>query len=88
MPNPNVFAGDNRHSSFHVSALFSLIDKATTSAKRKLSTIQSNNSSVSIGDMFEMQMLMNHLSQLSSMATNVVSASNSSISEMTRKISQ
>jgi hypothetical protein len=41
---------------------------------------------ISIGDMFDMQMLMNHLSQLSDMATTVVGAFNSSISGMARKI--
>ena len=36
--------------------------------------------------MFEMQMLMNHLSQLSEMATSVVSASNSAIADMARNV--
>jgi hypothetical protein len=35
--------------------------------------------SISIGDMFEMQMLMNHLSQLSDMARSVISAANSAL---------
>jgi len=85
--NPSIeFSGANRQSGFHVSSLFTLINRATQSAKMKLSAIQQNQSSVAIGDMFEMQMLMNHLSQLSEMATNVVSASNSCINDMTRKI--
>ncbi len=83
----NKFEGIGKQSSFSVSALFALINFATASAQKKLNTIQQNASGISIGDMFEMQMLMNHLSQLSEMATNVVSASNSCINDMTRKIS-
>lgn len=39
-----------------------------------------------VADMFAMQMLMNHLSQLSEMSTSVVSAANSAISSMARNI--
>jgi hypothetical protein len=80
------FEGTNTQSGFSVKALFSVINKATVSAKTKLSSISSRRSSISIGDMFEMQMLMNHLSQLSEMATSVVSASNSAIADMARNV--
>jgi hypothetical protein len=69
-----------------VSSLFGVLNDATKSCQTKLSIIQRNRSSVSIGDMFEMQMLMNHLSQISEMATSVVSASNSAISSMARNV--
>lgn len=78
--------GDNRHSGFQVQALFGLLANATISAKTKLLQIQSRRSSISIGDMFEMQMLMNHLAQLSEMATGVVSASHSAIMSMARGV--
>jgi len=42
--------------------------------------------SVSITDMFEMQMLMNKLSQLREMSSSVVSAANSAISSMARNV--
>lgn len=84
--NLNIFTGDNVHSGFSVKALFTIVHNATISAKSKLLEIQSRRSSISIGDMFEMQMLMNHLSQLSEMSTNVVSASNSAISSMARNV--
>ncbi len=71
---------------FNVQELFSIINNAVLSAKAKLLQIQSNRSSISIGDMFEMQMLMNHLSQLSEMSTNVVSASHSAVSSMARNV--
>jgi len=80
------FAGNNIQSGFSVKALFAVINNATISAKAKLSSIKSRRSAISIGDMFEMQMLMNHLSQLSEMATSVVSASNSAIASMSRNI--
>jgi len=80
------FAGDNVQSGFGVHTLFKLVHDATISAKEKLKSIKSRRSAISIGDMFEMQMLMNHLSQLSEMSTAVVSASNSAISTMARNV--
>ena len=80
------FAGDNIQSGFGVQSLFKIVSDATVSAKSKLLEIKNRRSAISIGDMFEMQMLMNHLSQLSEMSTNVVSASNAAISSMARNI--
>lgn len=74
------------HSGFSVTDLFSLVNTATASAKAKLLEIQSRRSAISIGDMFEMQMLMNHLSQLSEMSTSVVSASHTAVSSMARNV--
>jgi hypothetical protein len=83
---PTEFLGTNVQSGFSVNVLFGIINDATISAKTKLLEIQSRRSSISIGDMFEMQMLMNHLSQLSEMATGVVSASNTAIMSMARGV--
>lgn len=83
---PNQFDGANIQSGFNVNVLFGIINNATISAKTKLLEIQSRRSAISIGDMFEMQMLMNHLSQLSEMAAGVVSASNSAIMTMARGV--
>jgi hypothetical protein len=80
------FSGSNVQSGFTVGALFQVINNAVASAKVKLSAIQANRSSISIGDMFEMQMLMNHLSQLSEMSSAVVSASNSAINRMAQNV--
>jgi hypothetical protein len=82
----NRFSGDNIQSGFGVQTLFKIINDATISAKTKLLEIKNRRSAISIGDMFEMQMLMNHLSQLSEMSTNVVSASNSAIASMARNV--
>jgi len=86
MPDLTRFNGGGIQSGFSVKALFKIINDATVSAKSKLSSIKGRRSSISIGDMFEMQMLMNHLSQLSEMATAVVAASNSAINDMTRNL--
>ncbi len=80
------FAGGNTLSGFSVQTLFQLITNATASAAAQLKIIQNQTSAVSIAQMFNMQMLMNHLSQLSEMSTAVVAASNSSILSMTRNL--
>jgi hypothetical protein len=82
----NVFKGEGIQTGFSVGDLFKIINEATISAKVKLLQIKNNRSSISIGDMFEMQMLMNHLSQLSEMTTSVVSASNSAIQRMAQNV--
>lgn len=84
--NLNDFSGQNIQSGFGVQTLFAIVNDATVSAKTKLLEIKNRRSAISIGDMFEMQMLMNHLSQLSEMTTNVVSAANAAISSMARNI--
>lgn len=80
------YSGSGIQSGFTVGNLFKVINDAVASAKVKLSAIKNNRSSISIGDMFEMQMLMNHLSQLSEMSTSVVSASNAAISRMAQNV--
>lgn len=80
------FEGGNVQSGFNVGGLFKLLNDATISAQTKLQSIKSRQSAISIADMFEMQMLMNHLSQLSEMSTNVVSAANAAISSMARNV--
>lgn len=84
--NPGFFSGVNDQGGFAVGDLFRIVNDATASAKAKLAIIKAKRSSISIADMFEMQMLMNHLSQLSEMSTNVVSASNAAIQSMARNV--
>ena len=64
------------------------ISEVDQQAKDKLAAIEAKGDSVSISDMFEMQMLMNHLSQLSEMSTAVVSASNSAVASMATGVKQ
>lgn len=86
MTAPDVFQGDHFQSAFIVQQLFQVVQDATISARAKILLIKDRRSAISIGDMFEMQMLMNHLSQLSEMSTSVVSAANSSIQSMARNV--
>ncbi|MCB1213429.1 MAG: DUF5407 family protein [Chlamydiia bacterium] len=74
--------------SFSMDALIEIVEKTTVSAKRKLEAIRDRKSAISIADMFDMQMLMNHLSQMSEMSTAVVHASNSLIVKMASAISR
>ncbi|MBT13074.1 MAG: type III secretion system needle subunit protein SctF [Oceanospirillaceae bacterium] len=72
--------------SFSMENLIEIVDNATISAKTKLNQIKQRRSAISIADMFDMQMLMNHLSQLSEMSTAVVNAANSAIVSMARNV--
>ncbi len=71
---------------FSMDTLIKVVTDATVSAKEKLNEIKAQRSAISIGDMFDMQMLMNHLSQLSEMSTSVVSAANTAILSMSRNV--
>jgi len=78
--------GQYREEGINIDFLIRVVNDATVSAKQKLALLQARRSSISIADMFDMQMLMNHLSQLSEMSTNVVSASNQAIMDMARNV--
>lgn len=71
---------------FSMDVLIEIVEAATISAKSKLAGIRQRRSAISIADMFDMQMLMNHLSQMSEMSTAVVNASNSAIVSMARSL--
>jgi hypothetical protein len=83
---PAFFDGSHVQSGFSVEGLFRAVQAATVSAKVKLNEIGLRRSAISILDMFEMQMLMNHLSQISEMSTSIVSAANSAIASMARNV--
>jgi hypothetical protein len=71
---------------FDTAELFEAVKQATADVRAKLETLKQKGDQISIADMFEMQLLMNHLSQLSEMATSVVSSSNSAIASMARNV--
>jgi len=84
---PTQFLRPNiQESSFDLIQLISLVNQVSNDAKAKLNSISQQTSSVSIGDMFSMQMLMNHLSQMGEMASSVVSAINTSFSSLIRGV--
>ena len=62
------------------------IDNLSSVAKDKIAAIQSKGSAMSIGDMFDLQMIMNKLSQFSEMSTSIMSAMNSAINSLSRNI--
>ncbi|MGR3951897.1 MAG: DUF5407 family protein [Chlamydia sp.] len=62
------------------------IEQLTMIAKSKIAMIRSQKSSMSIADMFDLQMAMNRLSQFSEMSTSLISAINTSISSMARNV--
>lgn len=76
----------NPRERFSFEVLVEIVNSATVSARTKLNQIRDTNSSISIADMFDMQMLMNQLSQFSEMSTSVVNAANQSIQSMARNI--
>lgn len=70
------------------SALVSAIEDLTAVAKSKIAMIRSKRSAMSIADMFDLQMAMNRLSQLSEMSTSVISSMNNSISSMAKNVAR
>lgn len=65
------------------------LDAAVGSVQTQLKALQdasASGKSVGVSDMFQMQLLMNQLSQLSEMSTSVLSAANSSLMSMARNI--
>jgi len=71
---------------FDMQALLQIINSSTTAGQSHINAVNAQTQNVSIGDMFDMQMMMNKLSQLSEMSTAVVNASNSSIQSMARNV--
>lgn len=80
------FNAPQQQTGFDVNALFTLVNNETTNVMNQINSMQANSSNISIGAMFQMQMTMNHLSQMSEAASNVVSASNAAISSMARNV--
>ncbi len=66
--------------------MITVVEASSTMVKAKLAEIQARASSTSIGDMFDMQMMMNRLNQLSEMVTNVMSAAHQAVMSMARNI--
>lgn len=69
------------------SYLVDMIEQLTVTAKSKIARIRSQKSAMSIGDMFDLQMAMNKLSQFSEMSTAVISGMNQAMNSISRKIS-
>lgn len=70
----------------NISLLFNFLADQTDIVNDKLEKLKSSGSSLSITDMFEMQMKMNRLSQFSEMSTSIVSAAGASIQGIARNV--
>ncbi len=82
-----AFVGtDRKTDGFQLDDLIDVVQEAVIGVKAKIEQIRANQESISIGDMFEMQMMMNNLAQLSEMSTNVVSSAHSAIQSMARNV--
>ncbi len=81
-----VYAAADEQRGIPVGLMFAYIADQTDIVNQKLSSLKSAGSSLSITDMFEMQMKMNRLSQVSEMATAVVSAASGSITSIARNV--
>ena len=62
------------------------IKQATADVQARLELLKQRGEQISVVDMFEMQILMNKLSQLSEMSSSILSASNSAIASMVRNV--
>lgn len=69
-----------------VNEIYTFVSDQTDIVNEKLSALKAAGSTVSITDMFEMQMKMNRLSQFSEMATAVVSAAGAAIQSIARNV--
>ena len=81
-------SADKTYSFLKMSIMIDLVATEQKNVRDKLSAIRNAQSSISIADMFDMQMRMNKLSQFSEMATSVVGAANNCISTLARGIKQ
>ena len=70
----------------HCEELVEVINEKIGKVQEKIRTLKGQGDQISIGDMFEMQMLMNHLAQLSEMSTQVVGATHQAIYAMARNL--
>ena len=74
------------YSFIKMSVMIDIVTAQQDKVREKLSAIKDAASSISIADMFDMQMRMNKLSQFSEMSSAVISASNTAINSLTRGI--
>lgn len=81
-----VWGANEQQRGIPVGLLFAYVADQTDIVNQKLATLKSAGSSLSITDMFEMQMKMNRLSQISEMSTAVVSAASGSITSIARNV--
>lgn len=79
--------GSGVRESFKIDDLLKFVDSYTARVKQQMDQLsEADAESIGIGAVFEMQMMMNKLSQASEMCSSVVNASNQAINTMARAI--
>jgi hypothetical protein len=68
------------------SPLVNFIESLSLAVRTKIAAIRSKKSSMSIADMFDLQMAMNKLSQFSEMSTSLIAALNQSSNSISRNV--
>jgi len=79
-----VFGGTQQAVGF--GPLMDIINQMTNDVKSQLGVIRSKRSAMSIADMFDLQLMMNKLSQVSEMSTSVVTSMQTSIMSLARNM--
>ena len=74
------------HEELPASELAKLVDEQTAKVAAKIRELKEKGDDISIGEMFELQMSMNRLAQLSEASTQVVGASHGALIAMARNI--
>lgn len=76
----------NSRAQIYLGTLIAEINNLSNIAKSKIAIIQVKGSAMSIADMFDLQMVMNKLSQFSEMSTSIISALNTAAQSMARNV--
>lgn len=84
--NNGIAWGSANDKGISVEYMFKFVSDQTDVVNQKLESIRNSGETISITDMFEMQMKMNRLSQYSEMATSVVSAAGGAIQSIARNV--
>jgi hypothetical protein len=71
---------------FSAQGLKDMLDKEVQKVNEALTAMEENPDDIDIQDMFSMQMLMNHLAQMSEMSTSVVNATQTAIMSSARGV--
>lgn len=82
----NAFSSDHVTDSYGFSGLVTIVQGANQSVKTKLAQITDAGSTVSIANMFDMQMLMNRLTHATELGSNVIKGGHDALSAMLRNV--
>jgi hypothetical protein len=81
-----VLASTYQHFKFDFRDMAAIVGAKTLDVQRQFKALASKGDAINVAEMFQMQMAMNQLSQLSEMSSSVMSAANTSIASMARNV--